>query len=307
MTTAIAGASGGDVLVSGEPSGQPSLGFDSAIRPITNPTLFDLPLTGTNVHPIMMYQRLPDFVNTTAGKVPMGGDVEVYALQFEYAFNDRLSLVATKDGYVEIHPDTKPLWSKQSGFANLGAGLKYAFYYDPAARAAASATVTFELPTGNHDVFQGEGSGAANLTVSALKLWDGLELAGAAGVHLPFDDQSATTSFASAHVSHEFCRWFIPLMEVNWYHVLETGNGWANFFSQAGGAVPVIATFEGSDLLNFGASNASQHRDLVTAAIGFRSRLSDRVEAGFAYELPVTSPHNGIIADRCTLDVVWKF
>ncbi|MGC4014823.1 MAG: transporter [Luteolibacter sp.] len=306
LTTGIVSASGGDILVP-NPSRPAEDGFADAIRPITNPTLFDLPLTGTNAHPIFMYQNLPGFVNTTLGPVPMGGDVQVYALQFEYAFNDRLSLVATKYGYVDIHPDTKPLWSDQSGFANLGAGLKYVFYRDVPSSTALAATATFEIPTGNHDVFQGEGDGAVNLVVSGLKLWNGWEFAGAAGARIAFDNQLASTSFTSAHVSYQVSRWFIPLVECNWYHVLDAGNGRANYFSQAGGAVPVIGTFEGGDLLNFGASNASQHRDMVTAAIGFRSRLTSSVDAGFAWEVPLTDQENGILKDRFTLDAVWHF
>lgn len=297
----------GTVITTPDAAPLSSGGFENARRPISNPTLFDLALPTTNLHPIVMYQRLPDFVNTTAGALPMGGDVQVYALQFEIAFNERLSLVATKDGYVDINPDTQPLWSDESGFANLGAGLKYAFIYDPATSTALSGTVTFEFPTGNHDVFQGEGDGAANVIVSGLKLWDEFQLAGAAGLHLPFDGQMATTSFVSAHASYEVSRWFIPLVEVNWHHVLETGNGRANFFSQAGGGVPVVAGFEGGDLLNFGASNASQNRDLVTAAIGFRSRLTDQVDLGLAYEVPLTNEEDGIMKDRITFDVVWSF
>jgi hypothetical protein len=282
-------------------------GFDNARRPISNPTLFDLALPSTNVHAIAMYHRLPDFVNTIVGPLPMGGDVQVYALQFEVALNDRLSIVATKDGYVDINPDTQPLWSDESGFANIAAGLKYAFIYDPGSSTAVSGTMTFEFPTGNHDVFQGEGDGAANLIISGLKLWDRFQLAGGAGLHLPFDGQMATTSFMSAHASYETCRWFIPLVEVNWHHVLEAGNGRPNFFSQAGGGVPAVASFEGADLLNFGASNASMNRDFVTAAIGFRSRLTDQVEAGFAYELPLTNKEDGIMEDRLTLDLLWRF
>lgn len=67
-----------------------SCGFDDARRPITNPTLFDLALPTTNIHPMFLHQRLPAFVNTTLGPVQLGGDVEVYALQFEYALNDRV-------------------------------------------------------------------------------------------------------------------------------------------------------------------------------------------------------------------------
>lgn len=92
------------------------------IRPMTNPTLFDLAVPTTNIRPIFAYHALPDFVNTTAGNLPVGGDVQVYALQFEYAFSDRLSLVATKDGYIDFNPNAT--LNNQSGFANLGAGLK---------------------------------------------------------------------------------------------------------------------------------------------------------------------------------------
>ncbi|MCW1884890.1 hypothetical protein OKA04_09130 [Luteolibacter flavescens] len=282
-------------------------GFENARRPISNPTLFDLALPTTNLHPIFMYQRLPDSVSSTAGPLAMGGDVQVYALQFEIALSERLSLVATKDGYVDMNPDNTALWENESGFANIGGGLKYAFIYDPSSSTAVSGTVTFEFPTGNHDVFQGEGDGAANVIVSGLKLWDDLQVAGAAGVHLPFDGQMATTSFISAHASYEVSRWFIPLVEVNWHHLLEAGNGRPNFSAQAGGAVPVVAAFEGYDLLNFGASNATRNRDLVTAAVGFRSRLTDDLQLGFAYELPLTDEENSVMEDRFTLDLVWTF
>ncbi len=304
--TGAAAFAGSVSLESGAPPVATS-GFENARRPISNPTLFDLALPGTNLHPIVMYQRLPDRVNTTFGALPLGGDVQVYALQFEIALSERFSIVATKDGYVVFDPDAEPLWSEQSGFANLAAGFKYAFLYDPASCTAASATVTFELPTGNHDVFQGEGDGAVNVILSGVKLWGDLQLAGGAGIHLPFDGQMATTTFVSAHASYEVTPWFIPLVEINWHHVLETGSGHPSFNSQAGGLVPAVAAFEGFDLLNFGASNAGRNRDLVTAAVGFRSRVAETVDLGFAYEFPLTDKKDGIIEDRFTLDLVWRF
>lgn len=282
-------------------------GFDDVRRPISNPTLFDLAVPSTNIHAIAMYHKLPNYVNTTIGGVPMGGHVEIYALQAEYAFNERFSLVATKDGYVRIRPDTRPLWSNESGFANIAAGAKYAFIYDPASAFALSGTVTVEVPTGSSGVFQGEGDGAINLIVSTVKVWDRWQVAAGAGAHLEFDSQLSDSSFLSAHVSYEVVPWFIPLVEVNWFHVLSAGSGNPNFFQQAGGAVPVVATFEGNDLLNFGASNASVNRDLVTAAFGFRSRLSDCVDLGLAYEIPLTDANDSIIADRWTLDLIWRF
>jgi len=284
-------------------------GFAQARRPISNPTLFDLALPTTNLHPIFIFHNLPSQVstNTPGGTVPMGGDVQVYALGFEIALNDRLSIVATKDGYIEINPDTEPLWSSESGFANLAAGLKYAFILDPASGTALSGTVSLELPTGNHDVFQGEGDGTINLILSGLKLINQWQFAGGTGIHLPFSDQQSTSGWMSVHASYEVSPWFIPLVELNWFHLLDAGDGRPNFGTQAGGLVPVVAEFEGFDLLNFGAANATENRDFVTAAFGFRSRLSESVDVGFAYEIPLTNEEDGIMDDRFTFDLIWKF
>lgn len=282
-------------------------GFENARKPVTNPTMFDLALPTTNVHPIFLYHNLPAQVNTLVGPLPMDGHVEVYALQFEIAFNERLSLVATKDGYVRFKPDQPTLWTKQSGFANIAAGLKYAFIYNPEDCFAMSGTATYEFASGNHDVYQGEGYGALNLILSTIKMWDEIQVLASGGVRLPFDGQQSTNSFVSAHASYEVNRWFIPLVEVNWHHVLSAGNGRPNYFSQALGLTPVVATFEGNDLLNFGAANATQNRDLVTAAFGFRSRITDDINLGFAYEFPLTEEKNGVIDDRLTVDLVWTF
>jgi hypothetical protein len=280
-------------------------GFAQARRPISNPTLFDLALPTTNVHPLFIYHVLPDHINSTLGSLPLGGDVELYALQFEIALNDRLSIVATKDGYVDVNPDST--LSNEEGFANLGAGLKYAFILDPVSQTAVSGTATFELPTGNSDVFQGEGDGSLNLILSGLKLAGCWQFAAGGGVQIPFSDQQSTEGWISSHVSYEVSRWFIPLVEFNWFHVFESGNGTGNYPAHVGGAVPAVIEFEGGDLFNLGAANSHNNRDLVTAAFGFRSRLSDSIDAGVAYEIPLTNDENSLMEERLTVDLVWKF
>jgi hypothetical protein len=294
-------------VTSGTSSPNANDGFADARRPISNPTLFDLALPTTNVHPLFLYHVLPDQIHAANTKVPLGGDVELYALQFEYALSDRLSIVATKDGYVDINSDSTSVLSDQDGFANLGAGLKYAFILDPISKTALSGSATFELPTGNSDVFQGEGDGLVNLIGTGLKLVDQWQFAGAVGLQVPFSDQQSTEGWVSTHVSYEVCSWFIPLVEMNWFHVLDAGNGAGNFPSQVGGAVPAVIEFEGGDLFNLGAANAGNNRDLVTVAVGFRSRLSDSVDLGLAYEIPVTDDEASLMEKRVTLDLVWKF
>lgn len=275
-------------------------GFAKARRPISNPTLFDLALPTTNVHPIFIYHGLPDEISTTAGNLPLGGDTEVYALQFEIALNDRLSIVATKDGYVDMNPDAT--LGETDGMANLGAGLKYAFILDPAAGTVVSGSATFEVPIGDEDVFQGEGDGAVNLIVSGLKLMDQWQFAGAVGAQIPFSNEQSTSSFVSAHASYEVCKLFIPLVELNWHHVLDAGDG-GNLFPPVSG----IAEFEGNDFFNLGAANSHKNRDLVTAAVGFRTRITDSVDVGAAYEIPLTKDENSLFDDRVTVDLIWKF
>lgn len=284
--------------------------FEDVVRPMTNTTLFDLALPTTNIRPIFIHHNLPDRVSVGPGgaaTLPMGGDVQVYALQFEVALSERLSIVATKDGFVDINPGNTAIWSEESGFANLGGGLKYAFIYDPENEFVLSGSATIELPTGNDDVFQGQGDGVVNLIASGVKIWDDFQLAGGAGVRLALDNTQSTSSFVSAHASYKVHDWFIPLVELNWHHVLEPGNGTAAFNSQAGGAVPAAAAFEGSDLLNFGAANSGSNRDLVTAAVGFRSQITDKIEVGAAYEIPLTEEQDSIIESRLTLDLIYRF
>lgn len=279
--------------------------FALARRPITNPTLFDLAIPRTNIHPIFMYQSLPDKVATTLGELPVGGDFQVYAVQAEYAFNDKISLVATKDGYIDFNPDST--LTADEGFANIAAGLKYVLYSNLESGYAMSGTATVELPLGDSEVWQGEGDGAINLILNNLKMAGDWQLASSIGARIPFSDSDSTIGFASAHVSYAVTEKFMPLLELNWFHVFDDGAGESRFPTQAGGAVPAVAQFEGGDLINLGASNASANADIVTAAAGFRYLLTDSVELGAAFELPLTNDQENLMEYRITADLLWKF
>lgn len=280
--------------------------FADVRRPITNPTLFDLALPTTNVHPIFLNHRLPKSIDLVGGgQAPLGGDVQLYAVQAEFALNDRFSLVATKDGYVDFNPNAT--LNSAEGFANLGGGVKYAFIRDEEARRVVSGTATFEFPTGNSDVLQGEGKGLTNLILNGLQMVDAWQFAGSVGLQVPFSNEQATSTFVSTHVSYEVHPWFIPLVEMNWFHVLDSGNGGRNFGGQLAGGLPGAVPFEGGDLFNIGALGAGTNRDLVTAAVGFRSKIRDNVHLGLAYEMPVTNDETSVMRDRVTLDLVWYF
>ncbi|MEM6911294.1 MAG: hypothetical protein AAF555_06885 [Verrucomicrobiota bacterium] len=277
--------------------------FADARRPVTNPTLFDLALPTTKLHFIFMNHQFPDQLTLANGaRVPFGGDLQLYALQFEYAFNERLSLVALKDGFVDFSPDST--FTPDEGFANVGAGLKYAFLYDPEDEFVWSVTAAYEVPIGSEEVFQGEGDGNLILTTQALKLYGDWQFGGALGLQLPLDDSFSTQGFASGQISYGFNRWFMPFVEANVFTVLSEGDGGTRFDTQVGGAVPAVAPSEGADLLNFGASNSELY---ATIGFGVQSRLTDNIVAGIAYEIPLTDEEDNITADRLTFDISYTF
>ena len=279
-------------------------GFENARRPISNPTLFDLAVPRTALHAIYMHHKFPSNINTVVGKRGMGGDLNLYALGFEYAINERFSIIGLKDGYVDFNPDNT--FTAEEGFANIAAGVKYAFIFSPESQYAMSGSAILELPLGDEEIFQGEGDGSINLSLQNLKLVDQWQFSSSLGCQIPFDSAFSTNAWVSAHVSYELNRWFIPLLEINYFRVLDDGDGASRYPDQAGGAVPAVAEFEGADLLNWGAAN-SDGADYATIALGFRSRLTGQLDLGLAYELPLTSEDDNITESRLTLDLFYTF
>ena len=99
---------------------------------------------------------------------PLDGDVRVYALQLRYALTERLALIATKDGYIEFKPEGVLANDHSYGFADLAFGLKYALIDSAEHQLLITPGLTITIPTGNDQVFQGDG-GEWNLFVSAVK------------------------------------------------------------------------------------------------------------------------------------------
>lgn len=295
--TALAGPI--EMMPAPEPVADP---FATVRRPMTNPTLFDLALPRTQVHGIFMHHRFPDEIDTALGRVPFGGDLQLYALQLEYAFHERFSFVALKDGYVDFNPDHT--FGNGNGWANLAGGFKWAYLYQPENQFVASASLFYEFPTGSDEVFQGDGDGNLILTTQAVKLLGAWQFAGGAGVQVPIDDEFSKQWFVSAHVSYETCPWFIPFVEANWFHVFDQGDGGVRYRSQLDGLVPGVAPGEGADLLNWGATMSN---DYVSLGTGFRTRFTDCFSVGLAYEVALTAEEDNVTDDRFTFDFVLTF
>ncbi len=143
----------------------------------------------------------------------------MYALQFEYALNERLSINAPKDGCIDFNPDN--ILSDTGGWANVAAGVKYAWLYRPDDKSASSVQLLFEISMGNTDVWQGEANGVFIPLISTLNLLSPWQFLNHLGFKLPVDgDAESTMFYTSAHVSYELDEWIKPLAALSWFHVI---------------------------------------------------------------------------------------
>lgn len=262
-----------------------------APAPVANPVFFEEPFIRSEIRPLFIYQNLGKQLPVGGAYVPVGGSVQVYAMEVRWAVSDRLAIIATKDGWVDFKPDAT--LTKASGWADISLGLKYALIDERANEFILTPGIELELPTGNRDVFQGNGQGEWDIFLAAAKGWGDFTLMGNVGARVP---NNMTRDTAQLHYSAQFAhhthKHFLPFIAANAFTVLNAGN-----------QLPL--TVEGFDLINFGSSRAAGATQ-ATLAGGFRSKLHDRVELGFAYERSVTNPR-GVLDDRFTVDFVLRF
>ena len=252
--------------------------------PVTAPTTFESPTIQTNLNAIVMHHGLPK------SSIFGGGDVNIYALQARYAVNDRLALIATKDGYIDLNPN---VGANQEGWADIAGGFKYAVINDPDGNFLLTPGLIYETKSGDTEVFQGNGDGVIRPFVSGGWDLDALNVLGSFGYNHPIDGDDETASFDyHIHVDYAATENLFPLWELNGIKYTSNAN-----------ALPV--NFEGGDLINLGAANVAGN-SVITSALGARYRLNDSFTFGLAYEWPITSRED-IIDDRITFDVLLGF
>ncbi len=255
--------------------------YDDFISPISNPVFFEDPRNLTEARLIFLNHKVP----LAAG----GGDVQLYALQIRAALTDRLSLIATKDGYIV---SDNPVVG--DGWADISAGLKYLLYSDPASQTLASGGVVYEIPIGSHNAQQDNGDGTFDLFLTG-----GSQICcyghwiGAGGLVLPTDDDANSTwCYVSNHFDYEFHPGWYALMEYNWYHWLESGSN----------GIPGI---EGGDLFNFGSTGVAGN-NIVTGAFGAKYKPSANMEVGLAWEVPLTERRD-VFENRLAFDWILRY
>ena len=223
-----------------------------------------------------------------------GGNAQFLAAQIRVALTQRLSIIATKDGYIWLNPGN-PGMASSEGFADVAAGLKYNLIRNPDSQTIVSLGGTVELDTGAHRVFQGSGNGEFHLfSTAGQEFFGGLahwNMAG--GIRLPSDTTARST------MSYWSNQWDVKLTDrlyfltgVNWFHWLKSGNN-----------LPV--NFEGMDLFNLGANNVAGN-DVVTSSMGLRYRFGCMNEAGICWELPLTDRRD-LLESRLYTDLCIRF
>lgn len=259
--------------------------LDDMAAPITSPTTFEDPRANTEIRPIYIYHKISDdFVNS-------GGAANIYALQLRYAIDERLALLATKDGYVDLNSDAT--LEDENGFADVALGAKYAFYKNDADREILTAGLRYEIPLGDEEVFQGQGDGAFNPFISGAIGVGEFNIMLGTGFRLAVDDSDSSFYDADLHFDTKI-GWFHPVLEFNLVHVVNAGD-----------RLPIPD--EGEDFFNFGA-NASEGKTLVSAAVGGRLDLAEKICLGLAYQFPLTNGDGSNLLDwRITSDLIFSF
>lgn len=291
-----------------------------AISPVSNPIFFEDPRIETGLRVIFLYNRVSDDFGLIIGgnKVNLGGaDIYAYGAQIRYAITPRLALIATNDVGITFEPDTSikgTAFSHATGYSDLNVGLKYALIDSPANQFLFTPLLTYSIPTGGRNVFQGDNSGIFDLAFSTEKGFDKFHLIGNAGVRIPVDnDRNSTSLHYSFHADYYVCKWFIPLVEMNGWTVLDSPNGRKGPLGneldrQLGlpeGTVNTGLNTEGADLINFGASNLEGDTQFAVGT-GFRSKVTKNIDFGVVGEYTVTDP-KGAFEWRVTTDFIIHF
>ncbi|MCX8043983.1 MAG: transporter [Desulfobacterota bacterium] len=272
--------------------------FSRFIKPMTNPVYFDDARNETYVHIFHAHQRLPNKIKTTLGRVPLDGDLRLTALRINYAINERFSLVAAKDGYINFNPDNT--LEHEEGWGDIAAGVKYALLYQPEHEFILSGKVLFELSQGSRDVYQGNGHGNVAPSLTFLKGYNKIQLSGMVGGLIPFSNHDESTMvFDSWHVSYNIMNRLFPLLELNHYWVVRQ--------AERDELVARIARFEGGDVVNLGSNRGMENRHQVSVAAGMRIRCMKNLDMGFAYEVPMTDKNASLMKDRLNFDMVIHF
>jgi hypothetical protein len=259
-------------------------GFEHFYNPVGNPIYFEPPTNTSELRFLYLHHNFP------GGSVLQGGDLRVAAVQARLALTERLSFIATKDGYSWLDAGALP---RAEGWNALAAGLKYTFYADPEQNILAAAGIRYMLDSGQSKILQG-GVDELSPFISAGKAWGPLQLIGAGTWRAPLDDDDGNHILHwDVHVNYEVIHGLAPLAELRGIHYITDGERTP---------LPV----GGLDYTNLGSTDVSGN-NVITLGLGARARLTPHISLGALYEFPLTTRNDDIFGDRITLDLIVRW
>ena len=258
--------------------------LNEMVSPVTDPVNFEDPRSTSEIRPIYIYHRFDDKFITE------GGNVQIWALQARYAIDDRTSIIAVKDGLVDLNP--KANVDDATAFANVSIGAKHAFYKE--ADKIATLGLTYEIPMGASRVLQGEGGGFFNPFVTTGYTNEYFNLMASTGFRFRVNREDSQFYNADLHIDFPVAGVFYPGFEFNLIHVLSGGE-----------RLPIAD--EGADFFSLGSIDAGG-KNIVTGAAVARVKLADKTSWGIAYQFPMSRGEGTRAFDwRITTDLIFRF
>jgi len=256
--------------------------FGNFISPMTNPFMFEDPRTLSELRFVFIHHDVPSGVLA-------GGDVQAFAVQARAAITERLSIIATKDGFLFAQPDVHA-----DGWVDVAAGLKYVLLSNPCTQSILSAGFTYEMPVGSTRALQGNGDGDFLFFASGGKqIGSHMHWLGTTGARVAVDQATGSDLiYLSNHLDYQMTNSLYPFLELNWFHWTRSGSGG-------------VAGLEGNDLYNLG-STGVKGNDIVTMGAGMKHKPFENVELGCVYEFPLTQ-RKDLLQSRLTIDCIIRY
>lgn len=266
--------------------------LDKMVSPAFNAVNFEDPRAISEARFLYYYHKIDNEFVTA------GGDAQLYALQLRYAITEKLSFIATKDGYVDFNPKSNV--PKDQGFADLEAGLKYSFIENKESGYILSGQLRYLIPVGEKEVFQGNGDGMIHPSISsAYGITEALTVTSATGLRIPVTSNDSMFWDLDVQLDYRIDLSddglaIYPLVGASLVHV-------------ASGGERLGIADEGQDLFNFGATKAGGN-NILTGIGGFRLRTGKYVDLGLAYQIPLDRSEGSRIIDyRWNFDLIVRF
>ena len=258
---------------------------DKTISPVADIVFFEDPIVRTEITPVFMYHDIDSSFPLTHG-----GHSDIYGARVQYAVTPRLGVYINSGGCMDIHFGTG---AEKKGWADTGFGMKYMLVDDDEDQFVLTPGLSYALADGSHDILFGNGNGEWNFYTTAEKGFGDFHVMARVGLRQPNDMQAnSTIAHYGMQADYFCCRYFIPFISGVAYTVVNAGNH-----------IPINS--EGVDTENFG-SSLSQGVTQVVVGAGFRSKITDTIDLGIAYQKSVAKPY-GDFADRVTVAVQFKF